>query len=110
MTMRTTTLNNTGHTTRNSRNAGLNTDIAFGHCISSSSAPSPNRHNSDQTATDIHGGGDDPGDDDHGDGSGQGDENPEEPDDDGPGDQSDNPDNSDDDVQHNLADVIAALA
>jgi hypothetical protein len=76
--------------------------------MSSCSVPSPNRNNSDCTATNNQGG-DDPSDDHHGDGSGQGDENLGEPDndlhdDDGPGDESDNY------VQHNLADAITALA
>jgi hypothetical protein len=96
MTTRTTTLNSTGDTTRNSTNAGHNTDIAFRRHISTCSIPSPNRNNSDHTATKNHSGGDDPGDDDHGDGSGQGDENlggPDDnpPDEDGPDDPSDDP-------------------
>ena len=115
MTTRTTTLNNTGCTTRNSTNAGCNTDITFGRCISNHSIPSPNRNNSNHTATENQGGGDDPSDDDHGDGSRQGDENLGEPDndppdEDGPCNQSNGTDNSDHDVQHNLADAIATLA
>jgi len=103
MTTRTTTHNNTGRTTRNSTNAGINTTVAFGRHITSRTVP----NNSDRTATNNPGDGDDHGDDE--------DENPGEPgndppDDDGPGDHSDNPDNSDEDVQHNLADAIAALA
>jgi hypothetical protein len=73
----------------------------------------PNRNNSDQTATNNQDGGDNLSDDDHGDGlqdgnPGDSDDNP--PDDNGPGDQPNNSDDSDSDVQHNLADAIAALA
>jgi len=115
MTTRTTSLNITGRTTRNSRNAGV-TNIAFGHRIGSRPVTTP-RHNSDHTAMGSHGIGDNPDGDDLGDenhGGGQGNENPGEPNNDppdnDPSDQSDNPDDSDDDVQHNLADAIAALA
>ena len=115
MTMRTTSLNITGRTTRNSRNANI-TNITFGRCVGSHPVTTP-RHNSDHTAMGSHDVGDNPDGDDLGDenhGGGQGNENPGEPNNDppdnDPSDQSDNPDDSDDDVQHNLADVIAALA
>src|SRR6202162_4930649 len=112
MTTRTTTLNTTGHITRNSVNAGHSTDIAFRRCNTVCPESPSNRNNSDRTASDNHGREGDPGDDDHG----NGDENPGEPDDDeppnkdGPGDPSNDPNDSDDDVQHNLAGAIAALA
>src|ERR1700691_2078069 len=101
MTMRTTTLNTTGRTTRNSMNADHITDIAFGCHSTIRPICSSNRNNSDHTATDNHGNGDDPGDDDHGDG----DDIPGEPDDeppneDNPEDSFDDSNNSNDDVQH----------
>ena len=105
MTTRTTT-----RTTRNSINAGTNTEVAFRRHITP--CATPNRHNSDRTTTDNLGGGDNPDDNDHGNGGGLEDDLPGEPDDnppddDDPGEQPDDPDN---DVQNNLADAIAALA
>jgi hypothetical protein len=101
MITRTTTLNNTGCTTRNSINAGHRTDIAFGHHSTLHPIHSSNRNNSDRTATNNHGNGYDPSDDDQDNGDDiLGD--PEDP--------SDDPNNFNNDVQHNLADVIAALA
>ena len=107
MTTRTIT-----RTTRNSQNAGLTPDIAFGRRATTRPATAPNRNNSNQTTTD-NGNGDNP--DDDGDGSGQegdlpGGPDDDPPDDDGPGDQSDNPDNSVDEQQNNLADAISTLA
>ena len=107
MTTRTTTLNTTGCVTRNSINAGHSTDIAFGRCNTIRPNQPSNRNNSDHTASDNHGNGGDPGDDDPGNGEPDDDEPPNKDD---PGDQSNNPDDSDDDVQHNLANAISALA
>src|SRR3984893_11024104 len=119
MTTRTTTIRTTGHTTRNSANAGLSPGVIFGRRITSCTAPNPAHNSDDRTASDNHlvpGGDDYPDDEDRGDGDEPEDGHPGEPDDppsdDGPGDHPDcdsEPDN-DGEVEHNLAHAISTLA
>ena len=107
-------MNAIGRTTQNSRNAGTSSGIAFGRCISTT-APViiHNSHTASDGLTNnqnppgdrepedngLSRPNDDPSDDGHDDG-------PEDPFD--PSEDSDHPD--EENVQHNLADVITALA
>ena len=112
--MTTRTMNTIGHTTLNSRNAGTSSGIAFGRCISTT-APVMihNTHTvSDSPTNDQNPPGDrEPEDDGPG---GPNDDPSDNGNYDGPGDPFDPSEDSDhpdeENVQHNLADVIAALA